>query len=65
MKEAEARWLYVATEDLRTAELTHREGIYAQTCFHAQQCVEKALKAAVVARTGRPPPRTHSIAELL
>ena len=65
MNEPEGRRLYVADEDLRTAQLTLREGIYAQTCFHAQQCVEKALKALLVARTGHSAPRIHSIAELL
>ena len=65
MNGLERRWLYFATEDLRTAELTLRAGIYAQTCFHAQQCAEKALKALLIARTGQMPRRTHSIAELL
>ena len=65
MSELERRWLYFATEDLRTAELTLRASIYAQTCFHAQQCAEKALKALLIARTGQMPRRTHSIAELL
>jgi HEPN domain-containing protein len=32
-------------------------------CFHAQQCVEKYLKAALV-ESGVPPPRTHDLAEL-
>jgi HEPN domain-containing protein len=65
MSDLERRWLYMAAEDLRTAELTWREGIYAQTCFHAQQCAEKALKALVVHQTGRASPRTHSLVELL
>jgi HEPN domain-containing protein len=65
MNELEHRWLYMANEDLRTAELTWREGIYAQTCFHAQQCAEKALKALLVAQTGHAAPRTHYIVELL
>ena len=64
MNETERRWLHFAAEDLRTAELTLQEGIYSQACFHAQQCVEKALKA-LAARRGFVPPRTHSIAELL
>lgn len=42
MNEPERRWLYVAVEDLRTAELTLKEGICARACFHAQQCAEKA-----------------------
>ena len=65
MNEPERRWLYMASEDLRTAELTFREGIHAQTCFHAQQCAEKALKALLVAQTDHAAPRTHFIVELL
>lgn len=58
------RWLIFAQEDLQVAELVLVEGIYNQACFHAQQCVEKALKGAL-ARRGEAPPRTHSITDLL
>jgi HEPN domain-containing protein len=64
MNEAVNRWLIFAQEDLRVAVIALDEGIYNQVCFHAQQCVEKALKGALV-RRGRMPPRTHSITDLL
>ena len=45
MNEAVNRWLVFAREDLRMAELALAEGIFNQVCFHAQQCVEKAIKS--------------------
>jgi HEPN domain-containing protein len=38
-------WIGFAREDLRVAEWAFSAEIYNQTCFHAQQCVEKVLKA--------------------
>ena len=35
MKEKVSEWLKFAEEDLKTAELTLKEGIYNQTCFHS------------------------------
>jgi HEPN domain-containing protein len=64
MNEASDRWLMFAREDLRAAQILLPEGIYSQACFHAQQCVEKCLKAAL-ARAGQSAPRTHSITDLL
>ncbi len=61
-REAE-EWLRFAEDDLRMARLGLREGIYAQVCFHAQQCAEKCLKA-LIAREGRLIPRTHRIDDL-
>jgi len=46
------------------AELALAEGLWGQTCFHAEQCAEKALKA-VLARSGQAPPRTPKLADLL
>jgi len=40
------------------------EGIFNQVCFHAQQCVEKAIKGWLEAQ-GQSPPRTHRMADLL
>jgi HEPN domain-containing protein len=64
MNETVDRWLAFAWEDLRVAEIVLDERIYNQVCFHAQQCVEKALKGALAHR-GHVPPRTHSITDLL
>jgi HEPN domain-containing protein len=64
MNEASNRWLVFAREDLRMAELALAEDIFNQVCFHAQQCVEKALKGWLE-QQGRTPPRTHRMADLL
>ena len=64
MNEPSERWLAFAREDLRMAELALSEGIFNQVCFHAQQCVEKAIKGWLEAQ-GQSPPRTHRMADLL
>lgn len=59
------RWMSFAREDLRAAEVLLREDVFSLSCFHAQQAVEKALKAALTfLEPGRDLPRTHSISEL-
>ena len=63
MNEA-TNWLQFAHEDLRMAEMAWGEAIYNQVCFHAQQCVEKALKG-LMAYHGQLLPRTHRLADLL
>ena len=64
MNENSKRWLYFAYEDLRVAELVWGQAIYNQVCFHAQQCIEKALKGLLVAQ-GELSPHTHAITDLL
>lgn len=56
-------WLAFADEDLRSAEVLLAEGIYNQACFHAQQCVEKLLKALLLVR-GEHLPKVHDLNEL-
>jgi HEPN domain-containing protein len=60
-------WVQTAENDLRTAAHTLKLGRTCPTdtvCFHAQQCVEKYLKA-LLTLTGTDVPKTHSIDELL
>jgi HEPN domain-containing protein len=60
-------WLAKADNDLKTAAhtLTLGRGTPTDTvCFHAQQCVEKHLKALLVLRAV-PFPKTHDIGALL
>lgn len=62
-----AEWVAKAEEDLKAA--THilklgRSCPTAMVCFHAQQSVEKYLKAYLVYR-GTPFPKTHDIEELI
>ena len=65
MNETVDRWLSFAQEDLKAAEILLEESIYSQSCFHAQQCVEKALKALVIHHQGHMPPRIHMTVDLL
>ena len=57
------RWLGFAAEDLEMVELAEKAGIHNQTCFHAQQCAEKCLKA-IYAASGELIPRTNLITDL-
>ena len=62
-----AEWVEKAEEDLKTASHTLRLGKdcpAATVCFHAQQCVEKYVKA-LLAFCSIPFPKTHNIEALL
>jgi HEPN domain-containing protein len=65
MSESAERWVVFAAEDLHAAQILFAEDVWNQACFHAQQCVEKALKGLIVHLGHEAPPRTHSVAELL
>ena len=58
------KWIVFAREDLKMAELALRERIYNQTCFHSQQCVEKALKG-FIGYKGKIHPQTHKLVDIL
>ena len=60
-------WVRKAENDLRNATHTLKLGEDCPTdtvCFHAQQCVEKYVKALLVL-CGRDFPKTHNVDELL
>lgn len=57
-------WFYFAHEDLISAELLFKGGIYSQACLHAHQCTEKALKGCIILR-GSSFRKTHDLNELL
>lgn len=57
------KWLKFCDEDLRAADSTLRDGVFSAACFHAQQAVEKAIKAILLTKTGRVP-RDHSVLHL-
>jgi HEPN domain-containing protein len=63
---AAADWLEHAESDLAVARAAvgQRGVLPQQVAFHAQQAVEKALKAALV-RAGVDFPRTHDLQELV
>ncbi len=53
-----------AAEDLAVARLSAANNLWNPTCFHAQQCGEKSLKAVFEANDMLIP-RTHDLDELL
>lgn len=61
-KEAEA-WLRISAEDLQSAEVLSDRKLFRPACYHAQQSVEKCLKALIVDRDIEIP-RTHNILDL-
>jgi HEPN domain-containing protein len=66
VKTAVARWLAKAANDLRTAEtmVALVPPVVDTSCYHAQQCVEKCLKAFLTA-ADRHVERTHSLPRLV
>ena len=57
------RWLATATEDLCAARSLTDAGWHAHACFSAQQCAEKAVKAAWYLIGSDP--RGHSVRRLI
>jgi HEPN domain-containing protein len=61
MKPAVSRWLELAEIDLKAARVLLKEaGLTGVVCFHAQQSVEKFLKALVESK-GLNPPKSHDL----
>lgn len=53
-READVReWLAYARADQQAANALFEAGLYSACAFHCQQAVEKLLKAAIVAETGK------------
>ena len=58
-------WLRYAEADLQMARIPlPTGGLYEQLCFHAQQAIEKSIKAVLI-REGVEVPRVHSIERLI
>jgi HEPN domain-containing protein len=62
-------WLTFARDDLAAAnQLAGRKGVPHASAYSAQQCAEKALKAALIAAgvlsAGQDPPRIHDLDRL-
>jgi HEPN domain-containing protein len=60
-------WITLARADLGNAESTFRlelDPTYTTICFHAQQCIEKMMKAVLVYHD-IDFPKTHDLAELM
>jgi HEPN domain-containing protein len=59
-------WVDRAESDFRVASREHAVTVdpsYEAVCFHAQQCVEKLMKAVLI-KQGIAPPRTHDLLTL-
>lgn len=66
MNETVKQWVEKAERDFATAQRElSAESLpnYDAVCFHAQQCVEKLMKALLI-RSGVTPPRTHGLITL-
>ena len=63
-REQARRWFLEAQADLEVVQALRKDGYHNAACFHAQQAVEKALKAVFIAVEGQYP-LTHSCKELL
>lgn len=64
IKDSKMEWTQRAKEDLAMAEILYREKYYHGACFHAQQALEKAMKALLIEK-GWELERTHSIRRLI
>ena len=53
-----------AQEELEAAAILYEHAKYRASCYHAQQSVEKGLKALILEK-GKVPQRTHDLVELL
>lgn len=62
MNDVVREWIGKAEGDYLTAtrEVRADPPNYDAVCFHAQQCIEKLMKAALIAR-GQIPPRSHDL----
>ncbi len=58
------QWLAKAGDDLAVAGMSLKAEYFSHACFLSQQCIEKALKAYVIAKA-RTYPRIHNLVDLL
>ena len=63
MRKTTAVWIKDAEEELDSALILFEHEKYRPACYHAQQCVEKGLKALLL-ESGKRPDRTHDIIDL-
>jgi len=64
MDDISEQWAERARYDHDTADAMFKAGRYLYVLFCCQQAVEKALKAVIVKRTGKLPPRLHNLPRL-
>lgn len=59
------KWLDIAEQDLKVAELTHQNGYWLYAAFLCHQALEKVLKGYWTSTQDADPPFTHSHTRLL
>lgn len=64
MKKAVEEWLRQSEEELRSAEYLIEGEFYRSACFHAQQAIEKGIKARLIEK-GWLLEKTHSLERLI
>ena len=64
MDQAAQEWMAKAEDDLRDARLLLGSGSATNAAYHAQQAVEKMLKARIQETTASPPERSHDLERL-
>lgn len=64
MKEKARDWLDLANRDLHISVVSIKEEIYNIACFHAQQAVEKTIKAYIINKSELIP-KTHDLNNLV
>ena len=63
MKRETEEWLKIALQEYKSAEYLFEKTLYRMVCYHAQQTVEKILKAILIERE-IDFARTHNILDL-
>lgn len=64
MKLETKEWIKIVNEEVASANLLFKNGIYRMVCLHSQQAVEKILKA-LLTEWGVEFKKTHNIVDLL
>lgn len=64
MKLETKEWIKIVNEEVASADLLFKNGIYRMVCLHSQQAVEKTLKA-LLTEWGVEFKKTHNIVDLL
>jgi len=63
MRRETEEWLRIAYEEYQSASILIKEGLYRMVCYHAQQTVEKMLKA-ILTEHEVDFSRTHNLLDL-
>lgn len=65
MQKALEKWIEIADEDFKDAQVLLESKRYSGSLLHFQQAVEKGLKAHCFIKSGDIPPKSHDLLQLL